>query len=348
MQNYDRQNSQIKSLIREHTERGQSQSSLNLNGVHTINLEDAEAISELGCSDILLNTIAQLPPSVASCLSKSGANLHLNGLREISHDLARSFDRCGNLFLDGVTDIDAQAIQSVLNRKPALEIDFFDNIFGWQGRAPSMVEVFKTTHFNGLKKLDSLMAHAFISGTSSFCIDSVDSIDSTALCILLEPGIDIALNGIESMEGLVDAISTCRGSIELNGIPEVGNDVAKRISKMTGIIKLGGIKYLSNVAFSWLSSMDQRILTGNPTFKIEQNVPFDRKLTSVPVCSPMAAEWYILKSLRNSFDLAAGFERAFGSFSGAKLGGKLWYNVNETREMLFQLEAFMLPDDYFE
>ncbi len=316
-----------------------------MNAITTLTAEEARHLVDNHQEECLcLNALEELQPRVAEELARFSGTLHLNGLGQLSlADAECLAEHEGELALDGLGELSEELACALMNC--ALETD-------QERRAQHDVEIQETIDWINdgapIEALDSPPPHG----------QQPDP----------EPEVrphkgGLSLNGLgELSERAAEALATCEGPLELNGLRSLPPDVARSLAANGHGVSLNGLADLDGEAAEHLADCEGVVsLNGLTELSDEAAASFASEdcrcesvtLESLATLSASAVVAFASRegmrnrvSLGGVIGLAADalneyFDRCYGDDPPDE-DDDLWLTVNVTRFELTQAQAKML------
>lgn len=210
---------------------------LRLNGLQAISVDVADALAS-NRGPLLLDGIKSLTPELAERLGKHhnhdfDAPLSLNGLSELSTEAAQGLGKHYNLHLNGIRSISREVAEGLVRGN-----QFSSRERHLNGLKTLSPEVAKPLSGNGL-------------GGDYLYLDGLRSLSPEAAQWLATTGNGLSLNGVESMSTSVAAALAKHGEgedveprLSMNGIAAISAEAAEVLARHPGPVALNGIHEL--------------------------------------------------------------------------------------------------------
>ena len=191
---------------------------------------------------LFLDGLSEVTPSLAEILTRFGMNLSLNGLTEISDEsLDELKENEGSLFMNGISVIsDSGAAKLAQTLGNTLKLNGISELSDLA--AESLSRFHGDLHLNGVKFLSGSASLSLSRHFGSRLYQSTEWEDHL---------------GSEGYPIVTQSKLLSVGTLSLNGVASVSDEVAENLSNYSGNLSLEGLSELSDASVRSLAKIDQ-------------------------------------------------------------------------------------------
>jgi hypothetical protein len=216
---------------------------LSLNGLHTIDAESALALTSTIGLSLELNGLEEITPQVATALARSGY-LRLNALKPGSDVIRELGNRSGSLELNALESLDVESATHLVKQASPLSLNGVKSVSFEVAKVLAASRA--SISMEGLEELSVDSQNEFAKHTGGWRFQSLRSLQSTMLAEnLAGQEVGVALPKLEDVSiDCLSILATSKWSVSL-GIRELTVEQAQALSRCNSRLSLTRISQLT-------------------------------------------------------------------------------------------------------